>query len=69
MFDKLFQILKERILGPVDKTPLDVMEETIHIASAVVEHFEENYQKDNDGYNSAIDNFCHILQEHKKKQP
>lgn len=67
MLDKLFQLLKSRILGPSDHTTLDILEETIHIAGAVVEHFEENYTKDDDAYNAAIDHFCQILQEHKKK--
>jgi hypothetical protein len=66
MFNTLFMLLKNSSI--TGKSSLDVLCETIHVAKNVIEHFEENYAKDINTYDAAIDTFCEILQEHKSKK-
>lgn len=58
MFNKIWNALE-------DDCGIDEMKFILHSISCVINIFEEDYFKDHNAKNAAIDAVCEILQQHK----
>lgn len=59
MFQKLFSAIPGEL-------PLETFKFVVNDLWVLVSHFEQDYFKDKDARNAAIDALCEILQSHKK---
>lgn len=63
MFNTLFSLI-----NTTTNHPVDVMSATLQYAVQIVKLMKDNYAKDQDSFDAAIDTFCQILQQFKSKK-
>jgi hypothetical protein len=62
MFNKLWSLIFNN-----EDTSLGIFSSTTERLDELLNHVANNYSKDHDSYNAALDTICDIIQEHKHK--